>query len=108
MDQKCVKAYWKVPNDLFAYVYDPKTNTYTVGKEGKKQHQAAQLYSAKLFGDVMVAYDALRENPAAEAAFEETLRSYNNVREAFEKRLVEERGAHRIQNVQLCLNAFFL
>jgi hypothetical protein len=108
MDQKCVKAYWKVPKDLFAYVYDPSANTYTMGKEGKEQHQAAQLYSAKLFGDVMMAYDALRENPAAEEAFEETLRSYYKVREAFEKRLVQEQCAHRIKNVQLCLNAFFI
>jgi hypothetical protein len=108
MDQKCIKAYWKVPQELFACVYDPSTNTYTVGKEGKKQHQAAQLYSAKLFGDVMMAYDALRENPAAEAAFEETLKTYNEVRDALEKRLVYEQCAHRIKNVELCLNAFFL
>jgi hypothetical protein len=106
MDQKCIQAYWKIPLDLFAYVYDPNTKTYTVGKEGKERHQAAQLYCAKLFGDVMMAYDAVRENPD-KSAFESTLYNYNRVRDEFEKRLVAERCEYRIKNVELCLNVFF-
>jgi hypothetical protein len=107
MDQKCISAYWKIPKDLFAYVYDPKTNTYTMGKEGEAQHKAAQLYSAKLFGDVMMAYDALRQNPAAQAEFESTLSDYCSVRDEFEKRLTQEQCLQRIKNVELCLSVFF-